>query len=163
MSEPSTAAPLVWRFPPYQPALGFLTVSACAAVNLYGHPEPSLRVFTLVVGAVALGLAIVLLRMAFVVDSDGLAVRFLLRANWVPWTDVKAVGLTCGAAKRCESSASTTRGSTCPPHFYSRSGRWRRTARRPDSVGSCCVSWPSVLARVPRCNNLATLALYGYR
>ena len=92
MSEPSTAPPLVWRFPPYQPALGFLIVSGCAAVNLYGHPEPSLRVFTLVVGVAALGLAIALLRMAFVVDSEGLAVRFLLRANWVPWADVKAVG-----------------------------------------------------------------------
>jgi PH (Pleckstrin Homology) domain-containing protein len=83
---------LVWRFPAYQPALAFVIATVCAAVNLYGHPPVSLRLLTSVLGVGALGVAIALLRMAFVVDSDGLAVRFLLRARWVPWAQVKDIG-----------------------------------------------------------------------
>jgi hypothetical protein len=93
MPRPSDAEPLVWRFPPYLAATGFLVAAGCAAINLYGHPLAGTRVLTLIVGVVALALAVALLRMAFVVDADGLAVRFLVRATWVPWADVKAVGL----------------------------------------------------------------------
>jgi hypothetical protein len=92
VSEPSPATPLVWRYPAYQPALGFVIAAVCAALNLYGHPAASLRVVTLIVAVAAAALAVFALRMAFVVDSDGLAVRFLLRAQWVPWTQVKDVG-----------------------------------------------------------------------
>jgi hypothetical protein len=83
----------VWRFPPSLAAAGFLVAAGCAALNLYGHPAPGTRALTLLVGVIALALAIALLRMAFVVDADGLAVRFLVRAAWIPWSDVKAVGL----------------------------------------------------------------------
>lgn len=93
MSPPNRPAPLVWRFPAYQPALGFVVAAACAALNLYGRPSAPVRAATILIGAVAFGLAILLLRMAFVVDADGLAVRFLARATWVPWADVKAIGL----------------------------------------------------------------------
>ena len=86
-------APLVWRFPPAVPAVGFLVASACAAGNLYGHPSGQVRVATIVVGAVAVVLAVAALRMALVVDDDGIAVRYLGRARWVPWSDVKQVGL----------------------------------------------------------------------
>lgn len=93
MSRPAASPPLVWRFPAYQPALGFLVAASAAAVNLYGHPSVTLRIGTLVVGVVALLLAVAAVRMAFVVDSDGLAVRFVGRVHWVPWSQVKAVGV----------------------------------------------------------------------
>ena len=93
MPPSSPPEPLVWRFPPALSAAGFLVAAACAAVNLYGHPSAGTRALTLVVGVIVLALAIALLRMAFVVDADGLAVRFLLRATWIPWSDVKAIGL----------------------------------------------------------------------
>ena len=83
----------MWRFPPSLAAAGFLVAAACAAINLYGHPAVGMRALTILVGVVALALAVALLRMAFVVDADGLAVRFLLRATWIPWTEVKAIGL----------------------------------------------------------------------
>ena len=67
--------------------------SACAAGNLYGHPSGQVRVATIVVGVVAFVLAIVALRMALVVDDDGIAVRYLGRVRWVPWSDVKQIGL----------------------------------------------------------------------
>ncbi len=85
--------PLVWRFPPWQPPLGFLIAAGAAAVNLYRHPSAAVRVVSLAVGVVALLLAVAAVRMAFVVDSDGLAVRFLGRVRWVPWSQVQAVGL----------------------------------------------------------------------
>jgi hypothetical protein len=90
---PSNPEPLVWRFPPSLAAAGFLVAAGCAAINLYGHPAAGTRALTLLVGVVALALAVALLRMAFVVDADGLAVRFLVHAAWIPWADVKAVGL----------------------------------------------------------------------
>lgn len=93
MSSANRSAPLVWRFPAYQSALGFLVAAACAALNIYTRPAAPVRVLTLSVGVLALVLAVALLRMAFVVDADGLAVRFLGRAQWVPWTEVKAVGV----------------------------------------------------------------------
>jgi hypothetical protein len=89
----SKPEPLVWRYPPSLAAAGFLIAAGCAALNLYSHPAAGIRTLTLIVGVIALVLAIVLLRMAFVVDADGLAVRFLLRAIWVPWAEVKAIGL----------------------------------------------------------------------
>lgn len=93
MSPPDQSAPLVWRFPAYLPALGFLVATACAAVNLYTHPSVQVRALSVIVGAVALATAVVLVRMAFVVDAEGLAVRFLVRVKWVPWAEVKAVGV----------------------------------------------------------------------
>ena len=87
------SARLVWRFPPWQPALLFLIATACAALNLYGHPAVGARLATLAVGAVAVLVAVFLLRMALVVDQDGIAVRFLARVQWVPWAEVKAIGL----------------------------------------------------------------------
>lgn len=84
---------LVWRFPPWQPAALFLVTAVIAAWNLYGHPSPGARVTTLAVGAVALLLAVALVRMVAVVDHDGIAVRFLLRVQWVAWSEVKAIGL----------------------------------------------------------------------
>lgn len=86
-------ARLVWRFPPWQPAALFLVTAMVAAWNLYGHPSAGVRVITLPVGVVALLVAVALTRMIVVVDHDGIAVRFLLRVQWVPWTQVKAIGL----------------------------------------------------------------------
>lgn len=86
-------APLVWRYSPVAAAVGFLIASACAAGNLYGQPSGQVRVATIIVGFVALAVAVAVLRMALVVDDEGIAVRFLGRARWVPWSDVKQVGL----------------------------------------------------------------------
>ncbi len=82
---------LSWRVPPYQAALLILFVSAVAALNIYGSPSAPVRTVTLAFGAVALGLAVVALRMYLVVDDDGIAVRHILRQNWLPWSDIARV------------------------------------------------------------------------
>ena len=89
----SSPTPLVWRFPPYQPAIGFLVAAACAALAIYAHPPVATAVVLAVIAVIAIAVAVVLLRMALVVDDDGIAVRFIGRVNWIPWDQVKAVGL----------------------------------------------------------------------
>jgi hypothetical protein len=83
--------PLSWRVPPYQPALLMLLVCAAAALNLYGHPSQTVRVVTLALGVLALGMAIAALRMYLVVDDEGVAVRYLLRPAWLPWQEIGRV------------------------------------------------------------------------
>lgn len=83
--------PLSWRVPPYQPALLMLLVCAAAALNIYGHPSQTVRVVTLALGVLALGMAIVALRMYLVVDDEGVALRYLLRPEWLPWQQIARV------------------------------------------------------------------------
>lgn len=82
---------LIWRIPPYQAALLLLFVSGAAALNIYGNPSDPVRTVTLAFGAVALGLAVLALRMYLVVDDEGVAVRHVLRQNWIPWSEVARV------------------------------------------------------------------------
>jgi hypothetical protein len=82
---------LSWRVPPYQPALLMLIVCAAAALNIYSHPSQSVRFVTLGFGAIALGLAVLALRMYLVVDDDGIAVRYLLRQSWLEWPEIDRI------------------------------------------------------------------------
>lgn len=93
VAEPGvgTGDPLSWRVPPYQPALLMLLVCAVAALNIYGHPSQTVRIVTLAIGVLALGLAVAALRMYLVVDDEGVAVRYLLRAVWLPWDEIGRV------------------------------------------------------------------------
>lgn len=95
MSDPAAGQSerLVWRLPPYLPAIGLLIVCACAAENIYGSPSLQVRIATLLIGLLILVVSIVALRMGFVVDDEGLAVRFIGRVTWVPWSEVKDIGL----------------------------------------------------------------------
>jgi hypothetical protein len=83
--------PLSWRVPPYQPALLMLVVCAVAALNIYGHPSQTVQAVTLVLGAAALGLAVLALRMYLRVDSDGVVVRYLLQPAWLAWPEIARV------------------------------------------------------------------------
>jgi hypothetical protein len=93
VGEPAlrTDQPMVWRVPPYQPALLMLLVCGAAALNIYGQPSETVRALTLVLGALALGLAVLGLRMHLAVDSDGVVVRYLRRPVWLPWPEVARV------------------------------------------------------------------------
>jgi hypothetical protein len=86
-----TDQPLSWRVPPYQPAMLMLVVCAVAALNIYGHPSQTVQAVTLVLGGLALGLAVLALRMYLRVDSDGVVVRYLLHPSWLPWSDIARV------------------------------------------------------------------------
>jgi hypothetical protein len=83
--------PLSWRVPPYQPALLMLLVCAAAALNIYGHPSQTVRVVTLALGVLALGMAVAALRMYLRVDDEGVVVRYLLRPVWLPWSEIARV------------------------------------------------------------------------
>jgi len=94
LRDPHAAvAPLVWRFGPAVPTVALLMASACAAGDLYGHPGIQPRIAMIVVGVAAVCVAVAALRMALVVDDDGIAVRFLGRVSWIPWAEVQAIGL----------------------------------------------------------------------
>lgn len=90
----STSA--AWRIPPVQIALLILLACPCAAVNIYWHPSTTLRLLTLAVGAAALVTALVSLRMYLVVDDEGIAVRFVHREQWLPWSSVARVDVVSG-------------------------------------------------------------------
>ena len=83
--------PLSWRVPPYQPALLMLLVCGAAALNIYGHPSQTVRIVTLALGVLALGMAVTALRMYLYVDDEGLVVRYLLRPVWLPWSEIARV------------------------------------------------------------------------
>lgn len=86
----------MWRIPPVQIAVLILLVCPCAALNIYGQPSAALRLVTLAVGAAALGAALVASRMYLVVDDEGIAVRFLRREQWLPWSSVAHIGVVSG-------------------------------------------------------------------
>jgi hypothetical protein len=81
----------IWKVPPALPAVTLLLVSGVAALNIYGHPTPPARVFTLALGAVGLGAAISWLRMYLVADDEGVGVRHLRREVWTGWRDIDRV------------------------------------------------------------------------
>ena len=87
-ADPDPAAPLVWRFPAYQPALLMLVLCGAAALNIYGHPSLAVRIGTLALGLLCGGLAIVALRLQLVVDDDGVALRKVLGNYWLPWSQL---------------------------------------------------------------------------
>lgn len=90
------AAPLYWRISPVQTAVLILIAVPCAFVNLYLHPSIMLRVFTLIVGVVALVMAYASIRMYLVVDDEGVAVRWLGREQWLPWSEVERMDVVSG-------------------------------------------------------------------
>jgi hypothetical protein len=87
----SDTEPLSWRVPPYQPALLMLGVCAAAALNIYSHPSQSVRFVTLCCGAIALGLAVLALRMFLLVNDEGIAVRYVGREAWLPWSEIDRI------------------------------------------------------------------------
>jgi hypothetical protein len=91
-----TREPLSWRVPPYQPALLMLVVCGAAALNIYGHPSETVRILTLALGVLALGLAVAALRMYLQVDDEGVLVRYLLRPSWLPWPEIARVEVVSG-------------------------------------------------------------------
>ena len=89
-------APLSWRISPGQIAVLLLIVSPCAAANIYWHPSPAVRALTIVIGLVALGMAIASFRMYLYVDDEGVAVRYLRRERWLPWSEIADMEVVSG-------------------------------------------------------------------
>jgi hypothetical protein len=79
---------LVWRIPSYQPAVLMLILCAAAALNIYGHPSPVMRMTSLAIGLGCGGLAIAALRLQMVATDEGIAVRQLLGQQWTPWSQL---------------------------------------------------------------------------
>lgn len=90
------STPAAWRVPPVQIAALILLACPCAAVNIYGHPSAALRLLTLAAGAAALVTALVGARMYLLVDGEGIAVRFVGREQWLPWSSVAQVDVVTG-------------------------------------------------------------------
>jgi hypothetical protein len=90
------SAPLSWRISPGQIALLILVVSPCAAINIYWHPSAAVRVVTIVIGVVALVMAIASFRMYLYIDNEGVAVRYLRREQWLPWADIVRMEVVSG-------------------------------------------------------------------
>jgi hypothetical protein len=90
------SAPLIWRISPVQIALLILIVSPCAAINIYWHPSAAVRAVTIVIGVVALVMAIASFRMYLHVDDEGIAVRYLRREQWLPWSEIARMEIVSG-------------------------------------------------------------------
>ncbi len=84
-------AQLVWRIPPYQPAVLMLILVAAAALNIYAQPPVVVRIPTLAVGLLCGGLAIAALRLQLVATDDGIAVRRVVGEQWLPWPELDEV------------------------------------------------------------------------
>jgi len=89
-------AALTWRVSPVATALLILLACPCAAVNLYAHPSSTVRVATLAIGGAALVTAYACFRMYLVVDDEGVALRYLTRAQWLPWAGIDRVEIVSG-------------------------------------------------------------------
>jgi hypothetical protein len=87
---------LIWRISPVQTALLILVACPCAAVNLYAHPTTLVRVVTIAIGVTALAYAYASRRMYLVVDDDGVGLRYLRNARWLPWSDIDRVEIVSG-------------------------------------------------------------------
>ena len=90
------AAPLSWRIPPYQPALFVLLTTGCAAWAIYGHPTVGLRLVLSILAILLFTLGMLTLRMHFVVDDEGISVRFLGSEKWTDWSEVRSVHVVSG-------------------------------------------------------------------
>lgn len=88
--------PLSWRIPPYQPAVFVLLTTGCAAWAIYGHPSSGSRLVLSFLAVVLFALGMLTLRMHFIVDDDGLSVRFLGSEKWTDWSDVRSVHVVDG-------------------------------------------------------------------
>ena len=89
-------APMSWRISPGQIAVLILILSPCAAINIYWHPGPPLRALTIVIGLVTLVMAIASFRMYLYVDDEGVAVRYLGREKWLPWSEIAGMEVVSG-------------------------------------------------------------------
>ena len=94
-AEPGSKA-LSWRVSPVATALLILLACPCAAVNIYAHPSTTVRSVTLLIGAAALATAYASWRMYLVVDDEGVALRYLTRAQWLPWSEIDRVEIVSG-------------------------------------------------------------------
>jgi hypothetical protein len=91
------AAPeLTYRISPVQTALLILLACPCLAANIYLHLSGPVRLVTLLIGLGALVLAAATWRMYVVADDEGVAVRYLGREQWLPWSEVDRVEVVSG-------------------------------------------------------------------
>jgi hypothetical protein len=92
MAPPGGQDPqLVWRIPPYQPAVLMLVLVGAAALNIYASPSAVVRIPTLAIGLICGGLAVAALRLQLVATEDGIAVRRVVGERWVPWSELGQV------------------------------------------------------------------------
>ncbi|MFI6077806.1 PH domain-containing protein [Actinoplanes sp. NPDC051343] len=88
--------PLIYRIGPGQTAALILVAVACFVPALYFHPSSAVRVVLIVVALGALALAAVTRWMFVVVDDEGVAVRYLGREQWLPWTEITEIEVVAG-------------------------------------------------------------------
>jgi hypothetical protein len=96
VAESARTDPLIWKVPPWQVAVLFLLVAACAATDIYLRPAGSTALVTGLIGVVGFGLAVAGMRMYLVVDGEGAAVRFVGAEKWLPWPEVARVEVVSG-------------------------------------------------------------------
>ena len=87
---------LRWRVSPVATALLILLACPCLAVNIYAHPSTSVRAVTLILGLGALVVAFASARMFLLVDDEGVALRYLGREQWLPWSEIDRVEIAGG-------------------------------------------------------------------
>ena len=87
---------LRWRVSPVATALLILLACPCLAINIYAHPSTSVRAVTLILGLGALMLAYASARMFLLVDDEGVALRYLGREQWLPWSEIDRVEIAGG-------------------------------------------------------------------
>lgn len=85
--------PLVWRVPPWQPALLFLLAAASAAAGLYWQHHGLVRAGWLVFAAVLAVAALVTARAFLVVDDDGVGWRRVFGETSISWGELDYVSV----------------------------------------------------------------------
>lgn len=83
--------PLVWRLPPWQPAVLFLVTAALAAANLYASPSTTVRVITVALAVAAFVAGVAAARMYLVADDEGVGVRRFGAEAAVAWSEIVGV------------------------------------------------------------------------
>lgn len=83
--------PLVWRIPPWQPALLILVATVLLALDLYGQLSVGALIMTAVIAAAALVGAVFAIRLSLIADEDGIWVRRVFRERVVRWRDLATV------------------------------------------------------------------------
>ena len=86
--------PLVWRIPPWQPAVLILLATVLLGLVSYGHFSLGPEQMMGLIAAAALVCAGFALRLLLVADDDGIWVRRVLREQLVEWRDVASVEMT---------------------------------------------------------------------
>lgn len=86
--------PVVWRLPPWQPAVLFLITAGFAAWSIYSSSSAGVRAVTIALGLAFLLAAVAAARMYLVADDEGIGVRRYAGETSVPWERITGIAVT---------------------------------------------------------------------